>query len=212
MNRDLKNREGWSPLKEDADQFIDDLTRYIFEIKKDLAKIEANLNDTDCCILSNFEHLARLVTDIQTIASSYYLKSYLAPFTDEYIAISLAAHKLSEKRHGALIVVERTVPVAPHINNGIPIDAKISQPLLETIFYPGNPMHDGGTVIQNNSIISAGNILPLSNQSYQGRKLGTRHRAALGLSEQTDALTLVVSEETGRISFAFEGTLYVVKT
>ncbi|EIJ78429.1 hypothetical protein PB1_12754 [Bacillus methanolicus PB1] len=199
-------------MKRDEDQFIADLTKYIFEIKEDLTKIEENLNDTDCCILSNFEHLARLVTDIQTIASSYYLKSYLAPYTDEYIAISLAAQKLSEKRHGALIVVERTVPVAPLINNGIPIDAKISQPLLETIFYPGNPMHDGGTVIQNNSIISAGNILPLSNQSYQGRKLGTRHRAALGLSEQTDALILVVSEETGRISFAFEGALYVVKT
>lgn len=101
--------------------------------------------------------------------------------------------------------------VTPFIHNGIQIDARVSQALIETIFYPGGPVHDGGTLIRGDIIISAGNILPLTNREVNGRVLGTRHRAALGLSELTDAVILVVSEESGRISFAYKGELFVVR-
>lgn len=84
--------------------------------------------------------------------------------------------------------------------------------MLEAIFYPGNPLHDGAAIVHGNHIVSAANVLPLTNKVIIGKKLGTRHRAALGLSEQSDALVLVVSEETGRVSFALDGKLYPIAT
>ncbi|MFP3670953.1 diadenylate cyclase, partial [Priestia sp. SIMBA_032] len=80
--------------------------------------------------------------------------------------------------------------------------------LLESIFYPGNPLHDGAVLVKNNHIVSAANILPLTKSTEVDPELGTRHRAAIGLSEKSDALILVVSEETGRTSFALNGILY----
>ena len=88
----------------------------------------------------------------------------------------------------------------------------MSPSLLESIFYPGNPLHDGAVLVRENQIVSAANVLPLTKTVISGKKLGTRHRAAIGLSEQSDALVLVVSEETGKISFAFGGKLYPVNT
>ena len=82
--------------------------------------------------------------------------------------------------------------------------------LLESIFYPGNPLHDGAVLIKGDKIYSAANVLPLSNVVLGGKKLGTRHRAALGLSEKSDALVLVVSEESGIISFAIDGSLFSI--
>lgn len=174
--------------------------------------IQETIPENDCCILSEFDSLLKLVSDAQNVTSSYYLESYLSPFTTEFNQIAKAATALSQKRHGALIVVERKQPLTEILHNGVLIGAKFSQPLLETIFYPGNPLHDGAVLIQNDYIHSAGNILPVSNQTFQNKKLGTRHRAALGLSEMTDAIMIVVSEETGRITFAMNGNLHVVKT
>ena len=84
--------------------------------------------------------------------------------------------------------------------------------MLKTIFFPGNPLHDGAVLIRGNQIVSAANVLPLTTKVISERKLGTRHRAALGLTELSDALVLVVSEETGKVSFAINGNLYPINT
>lgn len=118
-----------------------------------------------------------------------------------------AAHSLSAKRVGALIVLERTAGLGHYAELGVPLDALVSADLLESLFHPYSPLHDGAVFIQGSRIVAAGGFLPLSRNPELGRKLGTRHRAALGLSEETDAVVLVVSEETGRISLAVGGKM-----
>jgi len=116
------------------------------------------------------------------------------------------------RRHGGLIVIEREDPIKSLIQPGVHIGAELTHSLLEAIFFPGNPLHDGAVLVNRNQIDSAANVLPLSELYTGEKKLGTRHRAALGLSEVSDALIMVVSEETGRISFAFKGSLYPITT
>ncbi|KAF0824600.1 sporulation-specific diadenylate cyclase CdaS [Cytobacillus firmus] len=194
------------------DQYRKDLNRYIGNIDDQIHSLSKTLEEFSCCILSDFETLQKTVAEAHTIASTYYLQSYLAPFAKEYSRLSLAAQHLSEKRHGGLIVVERRQPVEEYLHNGTPIGAKVSHTLIETIFYPGNPLHDGGTLIRGDIIVSAGSILPLTRKTIEGKKLGTRHRAAIGITEKSDAVAIVVSEETGRISFAADGQLYTIRT
>lgn len=194
------------------EQYRKDLNRYIGNIDDQIHSLSKTLEEFSCCILTDFETLQKTVAEAHTIASTYYLQSYLAPFTKEYSSVSLAAQHLSEKRHGGLIVVERRQPVEEYIHNGTPIGAKVSNTLIETIFYPGNPLHDGGTLIREDIIVSAGSILPLTNKTIEGKKLGTRHRAAIGITENSDAVAIVVSEETGRISFAVDGQMYTIRT
>lgn len=121
-------------------------------------------------------------------------------------AIVKAASNMSESKTGALIVFEGKSPLGEIISTGSEIDAKISVPIIENIFYPKSPLHDGAMIIRDNRICAAACILPLT-QSALSRELGTRHRAAVGMSEASDALVLVVSEETGVISVARGGTL-----
>jgi diadenylate cyclase len=109
-------------------------------------------------------------------------------------------------------VIQRGDPLDSLIQPGITIGAELTHSLLESIFFPGNPLHDGAVLVSQNQIVSAANVLPLSDMSTGGKKLGTRHRSALGLSERSDALVLVVSEETGRVSFAMNGKLYPINT
>lgn len=118
-----------------------------------------------------------------------------------------AVKNLARKRIGALIVLERQVRVDDYIYQSVPIDAELSAPLIESIFYPGNPLHDGAILIRGNRIVAASCILPLSNREELGGNLHTRHRAGLGLSELTDAVVIIVSEETGAISLAYDGRL-----
>lgn len=120
--------------------------------------------------------------------------------------IAKAAINMSEQKVGALIVVEGRTPLGEILATGSEIGAVVSAPLLENIFFPKAPLHDGAVVIRENRIQSAGCILPLS-QSSLSSELGTRHRAALGMSEISDALVVVVSEETGKISMARNGVL-----
>lgn len=120
--------------------------------------------------------------------------------------ITSAALALAGKKTGALIAIERTVGLGNYAEGGVPLDAAVSAPLLETIFYQGTQLHDGAVIIQNGAISAAGCFLPLS-ESELKHTFGTRHRAALGLSEETDALVLVVSEETGAVRIAFDGRL-----
>jgi len=119
-----------------------------------------------------------------------------------------SATALSRERTGALIVIEGHVGLNDIISTGRAVNGTVSTELLRTIFYPGTPMHDLAVVIRGNRLMSAGCLLPLSGRDDASFSLGTRHRAALGLSETSDALIVVVSEETGTVSLAYEGRLF----
>lgn len=119
-----------------------------------------------------------------------------------------AVESLAQRRHGALIVMERNVGLRNFTETGTRVDAKVSAELLVTLFSPGSPLHDGAIVVREDTIIAASCILPLSSNPLSAISLGTRHRAALGLSEETDAAVIVVSEQTGAISVAYRGVLY----
>lgn len=121
--------------------------------------------------------------------------------------VARAARILSGRKTGALIVIERRTGLNDIIESGIKVDALTSVQLLITTFFPNTPFHDGAAVVRGNRLMAAGCLLPLSESPSLGRQLGTRHRAALGISEATDAVAVVVSEETGTISVAREGTL-----
>ncbi|AJI22543.1 DNA integrity scanning protein DisA nucleotide-binding domain protein [Priestia megaterium] len=192
------------------DTIKNNVRTYLQQISTEASNLIKHLDTSDHCILCDFEEMRKLFQDVQATAASYYLRHYLSPYTFEYAALSLAIHNLSEKRHGALIVIEREQNVDSLIQKGIPIQAPVSATLVETLFYPGTPLHDGAVLIRNNQLISAANVLPLSSIISTTKKLGTRHRAAIGMSEKSDALILVVSEETGKISFALDGSLYPI--
>lgn len=121
--------------------------------------------------------------------------------------VVIAATEMSKKRIGALIVLERDIKIQDIIATGIAIDSEISPQLLCNIFVPNTPLHDGAVVISENKIAAAACMLPLSDDQGISKELGTRHRAAIGLSKQSDSLVVVVSEETGKISIAKDGTL-----
>jgi diadenylate cyclase len=124
-----------------------------------------------------------------------------APFAD----VVLAATTLSTRRIGALIVIERLQGLRNYIENGIALDANVSYDLLINIFMPDTPLHDGAVIVQDNRIAAAACFLPLTPNPELSKEYGTRHRAALGISEETDAVAIVVSEETGVISLACDG-------
>ena len=113
-----------------------------------------------------------------------------------------------KSRIGALIVLERDVSLSDYIDKAKPLYADLTSELLESIFFPNNPLHDGEVIIQGNRISCAGAVFPTSNNIKLNKRLGTRHRAALGIAEETDAISVVVSEETGRISLAVKGELF----
>lgn len=121
--------------------------------------------------------------------------------------ITEAVFSLAGKKIGAIIALEREIGLKPYIESGVFIDSKVTSELINTIFMPHTPLHDGGIVIQNGRIIAAGCLFPLTQNPKISKSLGTRHRAAVGLSEETDALVIVVSEETGAVSLAREGKL-----
>lgn len=121
--------------------------------------------------------------------------------------IVVAAINMSETKTGALMVIERETKLGEIAKTGTIIDADISSALLENIFVPNTPLHDGAVLIRANKIISAGCFLPLTSNANLSRELGTRHRAALGISEASDAVVIVVSEETGKVSIAMNGSL-----
>lgn len=121
--------------------------------------------------------------------------------------ICRAVSDMSDKQIGALMIFERGTPLGEIISTGTVIDATISTELVENVFYPKSPLHDGAAIIRGDRLYAAGCILPLTSKSNLSSELGTRHRAAIGMSEQSDALVLVVSEETGAMSISVDGTL-----
>jgi diadenylate cyclase len=121
--------------------------------------------------------------------------------------VSRACLTLAERRHGAIIVLERNTGLQDYVDTGIRIDAQVSSELLQTIFYPNTALHDGAVIMREDQVVAAAVVLPLTAVTLADRQLGTRHRAALGISEQTDAIAIVVSEETGTISVAHNGRM-----
>ena len=115
--------------------------------------------------------------------------------------------ELSKAKIGALIVIERDIKIQDIISTGIPMDAEVSPQLLVNIFEPKTPLHDGAVVISNNKIAAAACVLPLADDNDIAKELGTRHRAAIGISKESDSIVVVVSEETGKVSVAKDGTL-----
>ena len=121
--------------------------------------------------------------------------------------ILLATGRLSAQKIGALIVLERDTPLRTYADSGIPLEARLSYDLLVTIFQPRGPLHDGAVIARKEKIIAAACFLPLSVNPIWGTQLGTRHRAAVGITEETDAVAIAVSEETGAISLAVSGSI-----
>ncbi|MCY9664200.1 sporulation-specific diadenylate cyclase CdaS [Paenibacillus alginolyticus] len=194
-----------SPMKEQLKQ----------QLRHISAEIECSLdtldNDENNCLLSRFDEIREAFKQVESIAASFYLQCYLSSFTSHYLDLSICIQHLSERRHGALIVIQRNDLLDMFMHSGIRLEATLTYSLLEAIFYPGNPLHDGALLIQSDRIISAANVLPVSNITVE-KKMGTRHRAAIGLTERTDALVLVVSEETGQASFAYKGILHPINS
>lgn len=122
-------------------------------------------------------------------------------------ALVKAVSSLSRQKIGALIALERAIGLKSVQDTGVAIDGKVRPELITSLFFPRSPLHDGGVIIRDNRIQAAGCVFPLSQREELHRSLGTRHRAAIGITEETDALVVVVSEETGNISLAFKGRL-----
>ena len=130
-----------------------------------------------------------------------------SPGGDSYDDIVLAANLFSQHQTGALMVIEREIGLRTYIESGVAMDAKLSYDLLATIFRPSAPLHDGAVIIQKDRLAAAACFLPLSMNPVLSTQLGTRHRAAIGITEETDAIAVIVSEETGAISIAVGGRI-----
>jgi diadenylate cyclase len=127
--------------------------------------------------------------------------------SEAYDDIVLAANLFSQHQTGALVVIERRIGLRTHIESGVPLDARLSYDLLATIFRPSAPLHDGAVIVQKDRIAAAACFLPLSMNPLLSTQLGTRHRAGIGITEETDAIAVIVSEETGAISMAMGGKI-----
>lgn len=140
------------------------------------------------------------------LGQNHFLGSFLK---EEQIIeqIVTAASNLSQKKIGALMAIEREVGLKPYIESGVSLQSKLTHELLSAIFIPNGPLHDGGVIIEEGRVAAAGCLFPLSQNPRISKTLGTRHRAALGLTEETDAVVVVVSEESGAVSVAIGGKL-----
>lgn len=200
-----------------TDDMKDTLINKLVEIREHVDTIVTAMNDQEGCLLCEITGIKDLAHEVEALASFYHFQSSLFPHAQGIDDISRGLATLSKKHHGALIAIEQKDSLEPFLSNcnatGTLIDAKVSSSLLQAIFFPGNPLHDGAVIIKNGRIIYAGCLFPLADQKFtrEGQKIGTRHRAALGLSELTDALVIVVSEETGQVSFALNGILHPIE-
>lgn len=134
-------------------------------------------------------------------------KNVITKTKEDIYKISIAVTELAASKTGALIVIERDIKIGDIADAGVEINAEVSPQLLVNLFVPKTPLHDGAVIISNNKIAAAACILPLADDKQIAKELGTRHRAAIGISKETDSIAIVVSEETGKISIAKDGTL-----
>jgi len=170
--------------------------------------------------LNQCSHLSNLLQKIHEVRDGLnnleqsllqtHLKGCISPTLKVPEVVALAVSKLSRKRRGGTIVIEQEDNLNDYFQGGVFIDAVVSATILENIFYPGSPLHDGAVLIRNARIIKAGSLLPFAPypHGFEALGLGTRHAAAVGLSKVSDALVIVVSEEKGWISLALRGQLY----
>ncbi|MEA4912258.1 MAG: diadenylate cyclase CdaA [Oscillospiraceae bacterium] len=135
------------------------------------------------------------------------LPEEIAVWKDAIVAVCDSAERMSKEKTGALMVIERKTGLDEIVRTGTRVDARVTSELLETIFYEGSPLHDGAVIISGGRVEAAGCILPVSSNAGISKDMGTRHRAALGMTESSDALVVVVSEETGIISLAQNGII-----
>lgn len=135
-------------------------------------------------------------------------KEIMAKSKENIYKIVIAAKELSKMRVGGLIVIQKEIKIEDIIATGIQINAEVSPQLIVNLFTPNTPLHDGAIIISDNKVAAAACMLPLANSNDIAKELGTRHRAAIGMSKESDAIVVVVSEETGRISIAKDGQLY----
>ena len=145
---------------------------------------------------------------ILRLGQGEFFRADTRPNIGQLEAVVTAAELLSQQRRGMLVVFPRKINIRNIIETGTKLNAEISSSLIVAIFQFDGPLHDGAMIIQNGRILAAGCVLPLSEQQDIKKSFGTRHRASLGMSEQSDAVVLVVSEETGAISVAYDGQLY----
>ena len=134
-------------------------------------------------------------------------KDIITKTKEDIYKIVIAVYELAKSKTGALIVIERDIQIKDIIATGIPMDAEVSPQLLVNIFVPNTPLHDGAVVISNNKIAAAACMLPLASDRDIAKELGTRHRAGIGISKESDSIAIIVSEETGKVSVAKDGTL-----
>lgn len=134
-------------------------------------------------------------------------KDIITKTKEDIYKVVIAIYELAKHKTGALIVMERDIEIKDVIATGIPMDADVSPQLLVNIFVPNTPLHDGAVVISNNKIVAAACMLPLASDQDIAKELGTRHRAGIGISKESDSIVVVVSEETGKISIAKDGSL-----
>lgn len=165
------------------------ITAFIILFQPELRKALEQIGQTNLNLLDNFRFTEELFNDT-TIKE-----------------LMKACYAMSKVKTGALIVIEQKISLADYMKTGINIDAIISSQLILNIFEKNTPLHDGAVLVRGNRIMSATCYLPLSDNNKVSKELGTRHRAAIGISENTDSLTIVVSEETGKVSVAYRGEL-----
>lgn len=164
--------------------------------------------------LSSFVVLAIIVfqADIRRALVHFGQHSFLNRLSKQEKAVSIeevtrAADRMAQARVGAIIVLERAADLTDYVQEGVAIDARVSREILQAIFHTRSPIHDGAVVIQKGRVAAAGVFLPLSTNPAISKALGTRHRAAIGITEEVDAVTVVVSEETGKISLVVDGQI-----
>lgn len=158
------------------------------------------------------EEIRRFFSSIGTRSSAFkifYKKNKQKSNHEDIMPIVLACKKMSQDKVGALIIIEHSVGLKEYISSGEDIDAKINNSLIQNIFFKNSPLHDGAMIIRGKRIVAAGCILPVSHNADIPKSLGLRHRAALGISQKSDALAIIVSEETGSISTAQNGKFHL---
>lgn len=161
-------------------------------------------------LLSQVIRLRNKLEEIERSLREKHLSCCVFPQLQGVEEVTSAIHNLSAGRIGALIAVEREMSLEDYAKSGTLLNAQLSASLLLSLFYPGNPLHDGTVIIRGDKVLAAGCILPLSadHATFRARGLGTRHRAAVGLSQLSDAIVFIVSEQTGKISMALGGQLF----
>jgi DNA integrity scanning protein DisA with diadenylate cyclase activity len=206
----LNGLNGKYLLSEEAaiKQQLEELKSRVTQLHDDIPCLKQCSRPSD--LLQKMYEIRVVLSQLEQDLLQTHLKCCISPNLKVPRDVVLALSKLSEKRHGAIIAIEHEDDLDDHLHGGVIIDAPVSAPILENIFYPGSPLHDGAMIIRDLKIHKVNVILPLAphTSELEALGLGSRHRAALGLNQVSDALVIVVSEEKGWITMALKGQLY----